>query len=520
MFTSKRRPDSISSVSLTRVSSSRFRSRTNLPPWLVTFLLLLLLSVNILSACSINIPFIHNTTTLASPTSATMTLQQFLKQGRVDTKDHGSFYYPKLATPVLLTQHAQSAQTQPPSAEPARMKSIAVSLDNSFAAAHTTTPTAQTSKPLDLMGSDGRLEVLLPHDSLDFSHAVLTNGTAPSSGLTLQITQRYGHYSGERNILGSYQIQVVDSQAQVVHNVLLRQPVTIRYHYQPREMTDLDLDPGKLALSWPDLIVAARDAGQPTDNLAVPFSNDAATHTLTAQTMALGPGTVDISGDPQIQPPPKPLLASVSGNAGQLSYSYPLSMAPGPDGFAPQLQLSYSIESTNERYSQRSPASSVGEGWSLSLCSISAGNYPFGSTAGSGTWYFLSGVSNVSDRLIPAETPSFYETMHISHLRIQFSNNCFHIWDRSGYYYEAGCTSDSLQYATNSNGTRTNYRWDINKILAPYNSTSQIKTMYISYLQDKVILPRISGRVKSSDILFQKEEKGHAKGSKDLYNRV
>jgi hypothetical protein len=35
-----------------------------------------------------------------------------------------------------------------------------------------------------------------------------------------------------------------------------------------------------------------------------------------------------------------------------------------------------------------------------------------------------------------------------------------------------------------------------------------------------VILPRICGRVKSSDILFQKEEKGHAKGSKDLYNRV
>jgi hypothetical protein len=35
-----------------------------------------------------------------------------------------------------------------------------------------------------------------------------------------------------------------------------------------------------------------------------------------------------------------------------------------------------------------------------------------------------------------------------------------------------------------------------------------------------VILPRIIGRVKSSDILFQKEEKGHAKGSKDLYDRV
>jgi hypothetical protein len=35
-----------------------------------------------------------------------------------------------------------------------------------------------------------------------------------------------------------------------------------------------------------------------------------------------------------------------------------------------------------------------------------------------------------------------------------------------------------------------------------------------------LILPRICGGVKSADILFQKEEKGHAKGSKDLYSRV
>ena len=35
-----------------------------------------------------------------------------------------------------------------------------------------------------------------------------------------------------------------------------------------------------------------------------------------------------------------------------------------------------------------------------------------------------------------------------------------------------------------------------------------------------VILPRICGRVKASDILFQKEDKGHAKSTKDLYRRV
>jgi hypothetical protein len=58
-------------------------------------------------------------------------------------------------------------------------------------------------------------------------------------------------------------------------------------------------------LSWPDQIAAARDAGQPTDDLEVPLSDDAQTHTLTAQTTVLGPGVVDVSGTPQIQPPPQ-----------------------------------------------------------------------------------------------------------------------------------------------------------------------------------------------------------------------
>jgi hypothetical protein len=35
-----------------------------------------------------------------------------------------------------------------------------------------------------------------------------------------------------------------------------------------------------------------------------------------------------------------------------------------------------------------------------------------------------------------------------------------------------------------------------------------------------VILSRIGGGVKSESILFQKERKDHAKGSKDLHNRV
>ncbi|HZU69795.1 MAG TPA: hypothetical protein VFA09_21160, partial [Ktedonobacteraceae bacterium] len=71
--------------------------------------------------------------------------------------------------------------------------------------------------------------------------------------------------------------------------------------------------------------------------------------------------------------------------------------------------------------------------WTLSLGSVSADVYPNTGT----TWYFISGVANVGDRLIP--NGSFYDTEHISYLRIQqVTNNgqpCFHVWDRSGTYY-------------------------------------------------------------------------------------
>lgn len=70
-------------------------------------------------------------------------------------------------------------------------------------------------------------------------------------------------------------------------------------------------------------------------------------------------------------------------------------------------------------------------------------------------------------------------------MRIQYSSNCFQVWDKEGYYYEFGCTPDSLQYYKDALGTH-NYSWNLSKEIAPYNSTSQIRQMRISYLQDLV----------------------------------
>src|SRR6266436_2513793 len=91
--------------------------------------------------------------------------------------------------------------------------------------------------------------------------------------------------------------------------------------------------------------------------------------------------------------------------------------------------------------------------WTGLLSAARAAQHPSGS-AGSGTWYFLSGAGNVSDRLVPASQSGFYQTLHISHLRIhQVTSSdtgqlCFQVYDTSGTFYEFGCTSDALQFWT------------------------------------------------------------------------
>ncbi|MGH2496469.1 MAG: hypothetical protein ACRDIV_17355 [Ktedonobacteraceae bacterium] len=213
-----------------------------------------------------------------------------------------------------------------------------------------------------------------------------------------------------------------------------------------------------------------------------------------------GPGRFSLGGDPSNQAPPVPDVASVQGNTGQLSYSYPLLVPPGVAGFAPQLSLNYSSSEPNSRSNATSPSESIGDGWSLSLGLITADVYPSGS-ASARTWYFISGVDNVSDRLVQDSTLStkysgtFYDTQHLSYLLVQQVNSsktnqiCFHVWDKSSTYYEFGCTTDSLQYSTDTSGARHNYRWDVNKIVAPNQGSSSnnyYKVIEVTYQRDSV----------------------------------
>jgi RHS repeat-associated protein len=412
------------------------------------------------------------------------TLQQFLHLGQRSKAYHG----PLVRPPVQTTSQTGASPKSPPSAEPPTMKPITQALTNMQTNAAMVGATSV--QPLDLTGSDGRLEVRVSPGAFDLSHALTTQGAAPSGVLTLRISQVHGHAISSFNVLGAYQIQVLDSQGNALSKVALRVPLTLIYHYQPWEMSALDLDPNQIFLSWPGLIAAAQAAHRASISDVTLFTNNARTHTLTAQTSVIdGASSLTIGSQPDNQAPPVPRLVSVQGNSGNLSYSYAIQMAPAPGGFTPALQLTYSSGDPNGRHGQSASASAAGDGWSISLGSITSSVQTNPNGSGTTTWYFISGIDNISDRLIPdVDNSGFYLTEHLSHLRIfKTSMNghpCFQVWDTSGNTYNLGCTADSLQYYTNANG-RTDYRWDVDRVnMANEGPGTTFPQINVHYFQD------------------------------------
>jgi hypothetical protein len=62
---------------------------------------------------------------------------------------------------------------------------------------------------------------------------------------------------------------------------------------------------------------------------------------------------------------------------------------------------------------------------------------------------------------------------------------CFAVWDKSGTYYQFGCTGDSLQ-SWYDGSTQHDYRWDLDKIIAPNENAGYFNIIQVSYLQDCV----------------------------------
>src|SRR5260221_8095733 len=418
---------------------------------------------------------------------AKTTFHTFLKDHNPTHAARGRFVFPSKAPAVPRGPHSHTVNmnTLLPSAEPPTMQPINQVLSTASLAGSPT-----SGAPLDLKSSDGRFEVQLAPGSVDLSQATVAPGLAPSGTLTLQISQVAGHFAEQMNLMGTYQLQVVDASNRPISGIRLSTPLTLLYHYQRTQIDPPDLDPDSLYLSWPGLLAAARAAKASTSGLTIPLTNDPAAQTLTGESSMLGPGPLTVGGDAQNQSPPPALLGGVEGNSGQFGLSCPLSLPPNARGFVPHLALSYTSGDPNQRNSAVSPAGVVGDGWSLPLGSITAQKYPSGS-ASAQTWYFLSGVGNTSDRLVPASQSGSYQTFHISHLRThQVTSSdtgqpCFNVYDTSGTFYEFGCDSDALQFWTETNGTQHNYRWDLDKIISPNEGPSTMREyLTVSYIHD------------------------------------
>jgi RHS repeat-associated protein len=443
---------------------------------------------------------------LPDPASAQTTLDDLTALGNPDQRDPGTFVRPtdEPGVPSSGTTEITSEQLLP-SAEPATMEGQAYTLDASFVvnAPTPTTSSATTTKAkrspdglkpaaipagqtaLHITGSDQRLELEMPRSTLNLAKMALDDGSAPVGSLSLHLRQNHGNYRSANSLLGSYEIEIKDSQDHLVQGVQLTQPITIRYHYTAHEFAVLNLSPDNIQLSWPESVATAQKNQQPTAPFVTAMTNDPETQTLTAQMTTLGVGALVASGPPALELMPKPLGLSTSGNSGQLAYSYPIQVAPGLNGFAPELALAYNSQSLNERHSARAPGNAMGDGWSLSMGSITAQEYSRtdGSTA-NGTSYFLSGVAGVSERLIPDTVANQFVTQHISHLRIRKTGDCWQVWDRSGTYYELGCSTDAQQYGYDASGAKKVYRWDLSKVLPASLASGQNRRMMISYLQD------------------------------------
>ena len=495
------------------------RSSPRLSHWqrlLVCSLVVYLLS-NALGSWTLAIPHAY-ATSAAGDSSSNITFADFVKQGRQDHAYTGPFVPPAKGptVPGIAATHDQPLTWARPSSN--TMQPINQVLDSSLLTSSTTGGT-----PLDLVGSDKHLEVLIQPGSIDVSQATTTGGSAPApvssptptpsaatptpsvtasgtpgstptpaasasptvssssappGSFTLQVRQLLGPVHSILQILAVYHLQIVDSQGHVVSGIRLAKPFTLLYHYQPRELAALHLDPQHMFLSYPDLLKAARKAHQSTDGLVLSLTNDATAQTLSTQSTTLQASSVALAGSSTGtgSVAPTPLLASEQGNSGQLGLRYPLSVAPNADGFVPQLTLRYSSQDTNGRTDQATPTSDEGEGWSLPIASISFGKS-----------YSLNDLNNLTDRLIASSQANFYQTEHVSHLRIQQVTSsqtgqpCFQVYDRSGTFYEFGCTPDALQGSICSS-----YGWDLDRVVAPHEGPGSLAAYIVyHYLQDR-----------------------------------
>lgn len=240
----------------------------------------------------------------------------------------------------------------------------------------------QVNQVTSFVGSDKRLELLIP------AGAMTTQDLAQAGGkITLRVTQvapaSGSNAGGSGDIsLGTYMIQLLDAHGALLTHGLL-QSVTAKYHIHTNEL-GLGLDHAYALLNGTVSASATRLQGvvQPAAGKtlvstmgarqAQPSRLDTRAQTLTVTPLISTPSTsLSWNSDTPIASFGNPDPFSTDLSAGGLTSSQSIHVPDGPGGLAPPVNLSYSSESVNEQHSYSAAAGWVGEGWNLSLGSIS-----------------------------------------------------------------------------------------------------------------------------------------------------
>jgi RHS repeat-associated protein len=380
--------------------------------------------------------------------------------------------------------------------------------------------------------NDGRLSVSVPSGAESAAQIAADGGS--TSLLVREILPPSGSNAGGSGhfSFGTYLIQVVQANGELAAHGL-GAPVTLTMHYgSDAGALDLasaysvingsvppcvNLDPTSVSATAPTSPTTAKpvtaqpsaapgsaqSAPRPTpvasansasSSLAMtsslgPMSSPATTldgtnGTLTTSTPLSSPTTsVSWGTNSAVGTFGKPDPTQIDLGGGALTTAYNIDVPAGPKGFKPPLSLVYNSAGLNEQHNPQGAAPWVGEGWNMTMGSISWSQSNENSKGSTKVWrdtWQLSDPYGTSAELIPPTTttatymedsanpitpspvqwhtaPETYAKVfsYVSNLNLPGTSvhpPCFRVFLTNGIMEEFGCTIDSIQYYPTPSG--------------------------------------------------------------------
>ncbi len=416
------------------------------------------------------------------------------------------------------------------------------------------------------VGSDGALEVDLAAGSLEANQLAQASG-----GIQLFITQvepgAGSTNGGDGQIFfGTYEFQFFDGTGKPFSGLHLLHPLTLRLHLRP-DQASLLVQGQAVYTIWNAVLGSATPPVIPTPHTQtatgqgglsgiMPLASTNERPTLTSATSSpngldwsvqssfapasgSSPSANASSTSPAAAAPASsiafntqapqatwgtPTETQVALNAGGLSYTYPLTLPPGPGSFQPPLSLAYSSGSVNENHGWQSASPWVGQGWSLDMGEISWAQEnvtPNGTAEIENVWH-ISDPSGLGGQSIPPDrtyntagasstwnpslsnlpTASNLSSSHLyvwqtapdSHAKVRElqanSFPCFRAYLPDGTMEEFGCTTDSRESYKDSSSNTDVYSWKLDLMIDPYGNQIHLSYQQISVsgtIQDAVL---------------------------------